>query len=485
VYTHGYGLVMTPASQESGTTMTWFVHNIPPESRYGIEVKQPRIYYGLGRYPYTIAPNKVGEMDYPKGNSNVTTDYDGDGGMPISSLFRRFVFFSYFGEKNILFSGKINKESKLLMRRQILERINYLAPYLSLDQMPYGVVTPRGMFWIVDAYTTSDWYPAAASYTADGSSINYLRNSVKIVVDAYNGSVDFYAYDERDPIIKAYQRIYPGLFKDKADFPEDLKPHVRYPKDLFEIQMRLYAKYHQTNPRVYFQQEDIWTFAQELEEETTVPRRPYFITTDMIEPGKLDFMLLLPMFPKGKDNLRAMAVAGCDEKNYGKIIVYDFPKGELIYGPAQIDALINQDPNIAQQFTLWDQAGSSVVRGKMIILPVKNSVLFIQPVYLKSTSRVNIPELQRIIMSEGRVAVMATSLEEAFAELQQRVGKELQNLKQRFPTVPEDERAPDAPLEEEHSRPPATNDSEQEEQPSPETPPNEQRPAPGGGFVFT
>ena len=435
IYTHGNGLVMTPASQVSGNPMTWFVRNIPAESQYGIEIGQPRIYYGLSEYPYAIAPNKAGEMDYPKGGSNVTRDYDGRGGVPISSLARKALFAYYFGNRNIFFSTKITEKSKVLFRRQVLKRVRYLAPYLKLDQTPYIAVTPKGMYWIIDAYTTSAWYPASATYRQKNSTINYIRNSVKIVVDAYHGNVDFYAYDTSDPIINAYRRIYPGFFKDKESMPEDLKKHVRYPKGFFDIQMQIYAKYHQTDPQVFFQQEDLWTFAEALGEETTVPLKPYYLTLDLIKPGQLDFMLLLPMFPKGRDNLRSMAVVGCDGENYGKIIIYDFPKGELVYGPAQIDALINQDPAIAQQFTLWDQAGSSVVRGKMIIMPVENSIFFIQPVYLKSTSRVSIPELQRIIMSEGRVAVMETSLEAAYETLKERVSKEMEDLEQRFPTM--------------------------------------------------
>ena len=243
-------------------------------------------------------------------------------------------------------------------------------------------------------------------------------------MDAYHGTVDCYIYDEDDPIIKAYDAIYPGLFQSRDKLPDELRAHVRYPKDLFDIQMRIYAKYHQTDPQLFYQQEDLWTFAETLGDNTTVPLQPYYVTLDLIESGKLDFMLLLPMFPKGRDNLRAMAIAGCDPGNYGKIIITNFPKGELVYGPAQIDALINQDPAIAEQFTLWDQAGSQIVRGKMIILPIGNSVLFIQPVYLKATSRVSIPELQRIIMSEGETVVMEASIQQAYDELKRRVARD-------------------------------------------------------------
>ena len=436
-YTHGFGAVMTPASQMSGESMTWLIHNIPPESRYGFTIEEPRIYYGLGQYNYSIAPNGAGEMDYPKGDSNVMSDYRGRGGVPISSLFRKFMFSYYLKNKNIFFSAKITDQSRLLFRRNILERIKQLTPYLLLDKTPYVTVTKKGIYWIVDAYTTASTYPGAAPYSSHGRTLNYARNAVKIVVDAYHGSVDYYIYDETDPIINTYRRIYPGLFKSKDRFPKELGPHIRYPKDLFNIQMQVYAKYHQRNPKVFYQQEDLWTFPEKLDDSTSIPQQPYYATLDVIESGQLNFVLLLPMFPKERANLRAMAVAGCDPSNYGKIIIYDFPKGELVYGPAQIDALINQDPDIAQQFTLWDQAGSQVIRGKMIILPVKNSMLFIQPVYLKATSRVNIPELQRIIMSEGQVVVMANSVHQAYSELQQRVKNEIREEKDRFSDKPD------------------------------------------------
>jgi hypothetical protein len=463
LYTHGYGAVMSSASQEGGDSMNWYLHNIPPKSDYGLDLAEPRVYYGLNPYPYALAPNEVGELDYPKGSSNAKTNYQGTGGVPISSLARKFLFAYYLKDKNIFLSTKISGKTKLLFRRQIMERIQTIAPFLLLDKNPYAVYTPKGLFWIVDAYTHCDHYPAAPTVTLNGMQMNYIRNSVKIVVDAYNGSVNFYIYDTKDPIIKAYDKIYPGLFKSRDKMPDNLKSHVRYPKDLFDIQMQIYAKYHQKDPQVFFQQEDLWTFAETRgdEEGTTVPEKPYYLTLDLIKSGKLDFMLLLPMFPKGKDNLRSMAVAGCDGDNYGKIIIYDFPKGELVFGPAQINAMINQDPAIARMFTLWDQAGSSVVRGKMIILLVENSVFFIQPVYLKATSRVKIPELQRIIMSEGRVAVMKTSLEEAYKEIQQRAQKDIRKTQGPLPRQPSPPEEQDSP-EKQDTEPSASTAQEQQ-----------------------
>ena len=491
-YTHGFGAVMTPASQTSGSGMTWYLYDIPPKSTHDLAPEQPRIYYGLGRYHYSIAPNRAGEMDYPEGDSNVMTDYDGRGGVPISSLLRKFLFAYHLENKNVFFSTKITDRSRLLFRRNIVERIRHLAPFLHLDETPYTAVTPKGIYFIVDAYTTSRYYPAAAPQQLGDRTFNYMRNSIKIVVDAYHGSVDFYLSDPDDPIARAYARIYPGLIKPLEALPEALRGHLRYPKDFFAVQMQIYAKYHQTDPRVFYQQEDLWTFPTRLETENTVPLRPYYVTLDLIAPPRMDFMLLLPMFPKKRDNLRAMAIAGCDPESYGKLVIYNFPKGELVYGPAQIDALINQDPDIAEQFTLWDQAGSQIVRGKMIILPVGHTVLFIQPVYLKATSRVKIPELQRIIMSEGSVVVMEKSVQRAYAELQRRLAENLQERREVQGPGPEGtkEKPPEAPPREE-GRPaegetpqpeetePAPPESPTAPEQAPEPAPEPAQPAPG------
>ncbi|MDY6822838.1 MAG: UPF0182 family protein [Thermodesulfobacteriota bacterium] len=416
-YTHGYGAVMTPASQKGGEQIIWYLSNIPPESRYGLTTDQPEIYYGLGKYTYSIAPNNSGEMDYPAGSTNVQNNYDGLGGVPFSSLARKALLAYAFKNKKIFFSTQITDESRILFRRNIVDRVRHLVPFLKLDKTPYLTVTADGIYWIVDAYTTSGRYPASAPQSLNGDTFNYIRNSVKIVVDAYNGTIDLYVFDETDPVIRAYDAIYPGLFKSKTELPPALEKHIRYPKDFFDVQMNIYAAYHQTEPHVFYQQEDLWTFADTAIENVTLPASPYYVTLDLIRKGRMEFLLLQPMFPKKRDNLRAVAVAGCDPESYGKIIVYDFPKGQLVYGPAQIDALINQSPDIAEQFTLWDQAGSSVVRGKMLILLLENSVLFIQPVYLKATSRVKIPQLQRIIMSEGETVVMKKSVQEAYAAL--------------------------------------------------------------------
>ncbi len=259
-----------------------------------------------------------------------------------------------------------------------------------------------------------------------------------MVVDAYHGTVDYYIFDPQDPIIRAYSRIYPGTFKDAREMPPELLPHVRYPQDLFEIQMSIYAKYQQTDPEVFYQQEDRWEFARTYSGNQAVAIKPYYLTLDLIDPHRFDFLLLAPMSPKGRDNLRALAIVGCDPPHYGKIIVYNFPKGKLVYGPSQIHALINQDTRISEQFTLWDQVGSQVERGKMIILPVGKVMLYIQPIYLQSTTRLKIPELKRLIMSQGEIVVMEPSLEEAYVKLQERIKIDTQRQDKRFhPLLPQ------------------------------------------------
>lgn len=417
--------------------MTWFIRGIPPESEYGFSLEQPGIYFGAGSYPYVIAPNEAGEFDYPKGNSNAMTNYTGRDGVPLASLFKKLLFAYHFMDKDIFFTTKTNKNSKILFRQNIVERIETLTPYFLLDNDPYLVVTARNLFWIQDAYVTSALYPNATPYSSAMGTFNYIRNSVKIVIDAYNGTTDYYVFDTKDPIIQAYSRIYPGLFKNRDAMPPELLQQVRYPRDLFDIQMTIYAKYQQQDPDVFYQQEDVWEFAKSYQEKEVARIKPYYLTLDLIEPPRFDFLLLAPMSPKGRDNLRALALVGCDPPHYGKIIVYDFPKGELIYGPSQISALINQDTTIAEQFTLWDQIGSRVALGKMVILPVGKVIIYIQPVYLTSSAQTKIPELKRLIMSQGQIVVMERSLEDAYARLQERIKADIRRIDTRFaPLLP-------------------------------------------------
>lgn len=406
-YTHGNGAVMIPAAQQGETPMTWFLRDIPPRSEFGLKIEQPAIYFGLGEYAPVIAPNRSGEISYTL-DGNAVVNYSGEGGVPVSSLFRKLIFSLYFKERDIFFTTQTKAGSRMQFRRNIAERIKTLAPFFLLDKDPYVVITPQRLYWIQDGYTVSNRYPYAQPYNDD---INYIRNSVKIVVDAYNGSVDFYLSDPRDPIIQAYNRIYPGLIKGLESMPADLKAHIRYPKDIFDIQMNLYTRYHQTDPEVFFKQEDTWEFATITDNGQTNRLEPTYSTLNILDNKKEEFILFAPMTPKARTNLRSLVVAGCDGPNYGRIVVFSFPRGTLVFGPQQVDSFIHQDTRIAQNFTLWNQMGARVNRGKMIIQPIGEAIVYVQPVYMQATENASIAQLKRIILFKGETTVMEPSLQ--------------------------------------------------------------------------
>jgi uncharacterized protein len=415
-YTHGYGPVMIPAAQRGEERMQWYIRDMPPQSNVGFSIKNPSIYFGIGNYDYVIAPNDTGEFHYPGEEEEVLVNYQGTGGVPVSSIFKKAVFAFYYGDRNIFFTTKTNSNSRILFRRNIQERINILTPFFKLDHDPYLVVTEDVLYWIQDAYTISSWYPNSETYREE---FNYIRNSIKITVDAYNGDVTYYLAEPNDPIARAYQRMFPGLIKSMHEMPENLRKQLRYPRDLFEVQMKIYAKYHQTNPETFFKDEDRLQFAEFYHRESVIRMRPYYLTLDLIQHGRPEFVLLTPMLPINRENLRALAIVGCDVDNYGRIIVYMFPRGRQIYGPAQINALIDQDTTIAEHITLWDQLGSEVKRGKMIIFPLGKYILYIQPFYLEATGQPRIPELKRVIVSAEEIVVIDLSLERAFNRLNQ------------------------------------------------------------------
>ncbi|MCU0613960.1 MAG: UPF0182 family protein, partial [Desulfobacterales bacterium] len=411
-YTHGFGAVMIPAAQKGEERMKWYMRDMPPAR--GFSIKEPGIYYGTGYYTYAIAPNDSGELHYPGDQDEVLTNYSGTGGTPIGSLFKKALFAVYFKDRNIFFTTKTNSDSRILFRRNIQERIRTLTPFIKLDKDPYLVVTDDVMYWFQDAYTLSKWYPNGAPYNEE---FNYIRNSIKIVVDAYNGTVTYYLVDTKDPIAKAYQRMYPGLIKPLEEMPENLRKQMRYPQDLFEIQMKMYSKYHQVNPETFYKDEDRWQFAEFVHRDSLIRMQPYYLTLDLIQHRKPEFVLVTPMLPINRENLRALALVGCDGDNYGRIIIYQFPRGQQVYGPSQINALIDQDTTIAELITLWDQHGSSVKRGKMIIFPLGKHILYIQPFYLEATGRLKIPELKRVIVCVEEIKVIDVTLEKAIDRL--------------------------------------------------------------------
>lgn len=438
-YTHGYGVVMTPASQVAAEPTNWFAKGIPPETVQGLSIDEPAIYYGAGHYSPVIAPNASRELDYASQDDVYLTDYKGDGGIAVDSLYRKGMLALYFGEESILYTTQTTDDSRLLFRRNVAERIRHLTPYLTLDPKPYVVVADGRIYWIQDAMTQTDWYPYATPYEGEiqhfDERFNYIRNSVKIVVDAYHGSVDYYITDPDDPIAAAYARIYPSLFKPYADMPKALKSHVRYPKAIFDVQMDVYARYHQTDPQTFYNQEDVWDFP-------TVPWRDdmqritsYYLTLNLINPKRFEYSLFVPMTPLGQRNMRVLAVVGSDGDDYGDIVIYNFPKGTLVYGPAQVDAFVKQDPHITQELTLWNQEGSQADRGRMVVVPVDGVVTYIQGIFLQATAESRMPQLARVVVSQGRLVVMASSLTEGLRKLNELIReKHKDEARQKLPS---------------------------------------------------
>ncbi|MCK5890028.1 MAG: UPF0182 family protein [Methylococcales bacterium] len=418
-YTHGYGAVVTPAAQDAGTPIKWYLRDLNMSSPQGFKVNLPEIYFGQENYKYAIVPN---ELSLSK-DTDKTAIYKGNAGIPIPSSFRKLLLSFYFGDEKIFFSSNVSQQSKVLVHRNISKRISALTPFLHLDNDPYIVITKDRFFWVQDAYTLSNHYPVsktAADHFLDGDQeFNYIRNSVKITVDAYSGAVKYYIVDTSDPIINAYSTAYPGVFSKLDTMPEELQQHLRYPRDLFYMQMKLYAKYHQTTPEAFYEQSETWQLAT-VNEKTV---RPYFITMDFDHcHNREEFVMINPMTPIHRDNLSMIGIAGtsdnesCSDTYHPGVTVYEFDTNVQVNGPAQVDALIDQNPEISEQFTLWNQNGSSVERGRMIILPMGNSILYVQPIYMIST-KTKIPELSRVIVSIGNEVVMDKTLWSAFKRL--------------------------------------------------------------------
>lgn len=422
-YTHGYGAVVSPAAQDADIPIVWYMRDLNLSSNVGFSVKFPDIYYGMEKYKYAIVPNKLVTGNISGSDAEMARGYFGKSGVPIPSYFRKLLFAFYFKDEKIFFSPNISTDSKLLIRRNIVERIATLTPFLHLDKDPYLVVDKDRFYWIQDAYTLSNMYPAAkpaADDFLDGAQkFNYIRNSVKVVVDAYTGKVEYYICDP-DPIIAAYSRAYPGVFKQLSEMPENLKIHLRYPRDLYYMQMKIFAKYHQNTPEAFYEQAETWQYAMVGGE----PVLPYFITMNFERcNGMEEFVMINPMTPFNSNNLSMVGLAGtmdhkqCDPHSYKPgITIYKFPKEVQVNGPSQVTALIDQNPDIAAQFTLWNQLGSEVKKGRMVILPMGNSILYVQPIYMLAT-KTKMPELARVIVSIGNQVVMDKTLATAFNRL--------------------------------------------------------------------
>ena len=418
LFTHGNGVVMSPVTRKSPEGLPLFyLQDIPPVASGGPAVREPRLYFGQGTDSYVIVKGSTPEFDYPKGKDNVYAAYDGADGVAVGGAARRSLFAWYFDDPNILLSTYITDASRILFRRNIQERVTAIAPFLRLDHDPYVIISEGRLFWMQDAYTTSRWFPYAQARPEGG--INYIRNSVKVVIDAYNGTVSFYVADPSDPVIRTYRRIFPGLFKPFEAMAPDLQKHVRYPEDLFLIQAQTYRAYHMDAPEVFYNREDLWQFPRQptgADGANNARMAPYYIIMRLPGETRAEFFLMLPMAPSQRENMIAWLAARCDPPGYGELIVYEFPKEKLVYGPFQIEARINQNTEISQQISLWNQMGSRVIRGNLLVVPIENSLLYVSPLYLRAETG-QLPELKRVIAAYGDRVVMEETLGGALAAL--------------------------------------------------------------------
>lgn len=412
VFTHGFGISMGPVSRISKEGLPEFiVKDIPPVSSSDITITRPEIYFGELSSDYVIVKSKVPEFNYPTSEGNVSTFYEGKGGVKLSSALKKAVFAAHFKTEKILLSSDITRESRILYYRNIMERARKIAPFLIYDQDPYIVVSKEGrLFWIIDAYTVSNRVPYSNPLN---KKINYIRNSVKVVVDAYNGSVKFYISDPDDVIMKVYRTIFPKIFLHLKELDDDLRKHIRYPKGFLQIQASMFSTYHMTDPKVFYNKEDLWEIPAYGKEAI----EPYYTIMKLPEEKKEEYILLLPYTPSKRDNLAAWIAGRCDEPNYGNLIVYTFPRDRLVFGPRQIDARIDQDSYISQQLTLWGQRGSQVIRGSLLIIPIESSLLYVQPLYLAAEDKGGLPELRRVILAFENNVVMEENLELALQRL--------------------------------------------------------------------
>ena len=411
VYTHGYGVAASSVSQVTRDGLPdFYLKDIPTQGV--ITVTRPQLYFGELTNNYVIGRTDEPEFGYPSGDGNVMTQFDADTGIETSFL-ARLLFAVRFADINLVLNGDIHGDSQLLWRRNIRERVQQVAPFLRYDQDPYIVVDESGeLWWILDAYTVSNRFP----YSDPLESINYIRNSVKITINAYDGTMTFYVVDEEEPIIAAYREIFPSLFTTFDQMPEDLAKHVRYPVDMFTIQALVYRTYHMTDPNEFYNREDMWAWPEELFEDQPQQMQPYYVLMQLPGEDKLEFMQILPFTPANRENMISWMSAKSDPENYGDMLVFEFGKDALFFGPKQIEARIDQDPLISAQLSLWNQQGSNVIRGNLLVIPVAGTLVYVEPLYLQAASG-KIPELKRVIVADPNTVKMADNLGLALVEL--------------------------------------------------------------------
>ncbi len=429
VYTHGYGFTLSPVNTVSQGGLPYYyvkdigtgnqesgnLHVSNPIIREQVPIGKPRIYYGELTDTYVMTSTKVRELDFPSGETNIYNTYDGNGGIKLGNYGLRLLFANYLQDWQILFTQNFTPETKLLFRRKILDRVTTIAPFLRYDRDPYLVVaeteseTDNHLYWILDAYTISNYYP----YSDPGNNdFNYIRNSVKVVINAYNGNTDFYIAEPQDTIIQTWSKIFPQLFHPLSEMSRSLHLHIRYPEDLFSIQSERLLTYHMTDPQVFYNREDLWQIPKEIYRTESQPVKPYYLIIKLPTEQKEEFILLHPYTPVSRPNLIAWLAARSDGSEYGKLLLYKFPKQKLIYGPNQIEALINQDPVISQQISLWNREGSKAIQGNLLIIPIEESLLYVEPLYLEAEEN-SLPILARVIIVYENKIVMAETLQKA------------------------------------------------------------------------
>ena len=448
IYTHGYGLAMSPVNEVTSEGLPeLMIKDLPPVSEIDLKIDRPEIYYGEKTDEYILVKTSTQEFDFPRGDKNVYTNYEGKGGVAIDSFLKRLLFAVEFQDPQILFTTYLKPESRIMFNRRIKRRVKAIAPFLAYDTDPYIVVSGGRLYWIQDAYTISNMYPYSKRSKNPFRSIglNYIRNSVKVIIDAYDGDVSFYRIDEQDPIVATFARVYPELFKPLAEMPADLKKHLRYPTDKFEIQVQTYSRYHMQDIQVFYNQEDLWEPPDEIYGDNRQMMKPYYIIIKLPQVDKEEFLLMLPYTPAKKDNMIGWLAARSDFPNYGNLIVYKLPKDQLVYGPMQIEARIDQQTEISRELSLWDQRGSRVIRGNLLAIPISDAFIYVEPIYLEakqeaqrpvpvpqsqsgvksqkqqgvrparqgSTTTAGLPELKRVIVGLGNRVVMEERLDTA------------------------------------------------------------------------
>ena len=410
-FTHGYGVALGPVNRISKEGLPeFFIKDIPPVSNIPLKINRPEIYFGEIPNEYVFVHTKAKEFDYPSGDSNVYATYQGKGGVPLETFGKKLMFAAYFGSLKILLSNDLTSNSRIMYYRNVQERVSRLIPFITLDQDAYLVITDDGrLVWILDGYTTTSMIPYSQPIPAFG---NYIRNAVKITVDAYDGSILLYISDPEDPIIQSYDKIFPRLFLPFDKMPKDLRSHIRYPVDMFNLQAYLYSTYHMKDPQIFYNKEDLFNIPKKGDR----AMEPYYTIMKLPHENKEEFVLLNSFTPSKRDNMIAWLAARSDEPHYGKLIMYLFPKQKLIYGPRQVEARIDQDAFISQQLSLWNQRGSQVIRGSLLVIPIEDSLLYIEPLYLAAEAG-SLPELRRVIVAYGNQLVMEENLESALQSL--------------------------------------------------------------------